>query len=291
MVFFFLKNNFHAAYNLASLTNVSYNAIIMTSKRNKEGKVYMIDIRNLSKSYDGKNLANDNLNLQIQDGEILGVLGPNGAGKSTLLKTIVGILQPDKGEIVINGKTFAKDAEKYKKEFAYVSDTPDNLLRLTGFEFLRFLADVYEVPVDVRKKRIHDLLVDFDMENALANELRSYSHGMRQKIMVVGALLVNPNVWILDEPMVGLDPRSAFVMKQKMRQHADSGKIVLFSTHVMEVAEKIVDRICVINKGKIIFVGTVSALRNLMHENASLEQMFLELTDENIDILNNNESI
>lgn len=238
----------------------------------------MITIKNLTKSYDGKKLANDHLNLEVNDGEIMGVLGPNGAGKSTMLKTIVGILQADQGEIVINGKTLAKDAENYKKEFAYVSDSPDNLLRLKGYEFLRFLADVYKVPAEVRIERINSLASDFGMEANLDTELNAYSHGMRQKMMVMGALLVNPNVWILDEPMVGLDPRSAFIMKQKMREHADKGNIVLFSTHVLEVAEKLVDRICVINKGKAIFVGTVAELKATMNEDASLEEMFLELT-------------
>ena len=239
----------------------------------------MIEIRNLSKSYDGKKKACNNMNLQINDGEIMGILGPNGAGKSTLLKMIVGILQQDEGEITINGKKLQEDQENYKREFAYVSDSPDNLLRLKGYEFLRFMADVYQVPAKERMERINQLVVNFGMEKDLASEINSYSHGMRQKMMVMGALLINPKVWILDEPMVGLDPRSAFEMKREMREHADKGNIVLFSTHVLEVAEKLVDRICVINKGQIVFVGTVAELRANMNEDASLEDLFLELTN------------
>lgn len=150
---------------------------------------------------------------------------------------------------------------------------------MKGYEFLRFMADVYQVPAKERMERINQLVVNFGMEKDLASEINSYSHGMRQKMMVMGALLINPKVWILDEPMVGLDPRSAFEMKQKMREHADKGNIVLFSTHVLEVAEKLVDRICVINKGQIVFVGTVAELRANMNEDASLEDLFLELTN------------
>ncbi len=239
----------------------------------------MIEIKDVCKSYDGKKLANDHLNLEIRDGEILGLLGPNGAGKSTLLKGIVGILSPDRGQITINGKTLAHDKENYKREFAYVSDNPDNLLRLTGYEFLRFIADVYEVPENIRLARVTELAGDFGILEKLNEQINSFSHGMRQKLMVIGALLVDPNVWILDEPLVGLDPKAAATMKQKMRAHANKGHIVLFSTHVLEVAEKLVDRICVINQGKIAFVGTVEELREKLNNNASLEDLFLELTD------------
>lgn len=153
------------------------------------------------------------------------------------------------------------------------------MLRLTGYEFLRFIADVYEVPENIRLARVTELAGDFGILDKLNEQINSFSHGMRQKLMVIGALLVDPNVWILDEPLVGLDPKAAATMKQKMRAHADKGHIVLFSTHVLEVAEKLVDRICVINQGKIAFVGTVEELREKLNNNASLEDLFLELTD------------
>lgn len=238
----------------------------------------MITIKNVTKSYDGKKKAVNNVSFEIKDGEIFGLLGPNGAGKSTLLKMLVGILEMDTGEITINGHSITTDRMAAKQEFAYVSDSPDNLLRLKGHEFLRFIADVYEIPNEVRLERVNKLAEDFGMKDVLDNQLNSFSHGMRQKMMVMGALLVNPNVWILDEPMVGLDPRAAFEMKQKMREHADSGKIVLFSTHVLDVAEKIVDKIAVISQGELKFIGTVPELRAMLDNNASLEDLFLELT-------------
>ncbi len=240
----------------------------------------MISIKSVSKSYDGKKKAVDSLSLDIRDGEIFGLLGPNGAGKSTLLKMLVGILEADEGELLLNGKSIRQEPLEAKREFNYVADDPDHLLRFKGHEFLRFMADIYELPTEVRAPRIEQLAADFGMAAELGNQLQSYSHGMRQKMMVMGALLVSPNVWILDEPMTGLDPKAAFLLKQKMREHADQGKIVLFSTHVLDVAEKIVDRVGVINQGKLIFVGTVEELRSHFKNNSSLEEMFLEMTSE-----------
>lgn len=239
----------------------------------------MIEIKDVVKSYDGgKTLASDHIDLTIQDGEIFGLLGPNGAGKSTLLKMMVGIFSPDQGEICLNGLQIKDDARRAKKEFGYVSDTPDHLLRLTGYEFLRFMADVYEVPPADRAVRVEELAQEFGMQGELDNQIQTYSHGMRQKMMVMGALISNPNIWILDEPMTGLDPKASYLLKQRMRRHADEGKIVLFSTHVLDVAEKVVDRIGIINKGKLLFVGTVPEMRAHFQNNASLEEMFLELT-------------
>ncbi len=243
----------------------------------------MIDIQNLSKTYDGAKRAVDQLSLEIRDGEIFGLLGPNGAGKSTLLKMMVGVLAPTEGEILLNGHSITSDTLAAKREFAYVSDNPDHLLRLKGYEFLRFMADAYQVPEELREGRIEALARDFGLSSELGNRLQSYSHGMRQKMMVMGALLSEPNIWLLDEPMVGLDPRSSFLLKQKMRDHADAGHIVLFSTHVLDVAEKIVDRVGIINHGKLIFVGTVPEMRAHFDANQSLEEMFLELTAESHD--------
>lgn len=241
----------------------------------------MIQFNNISKSYNkGQSKAVDNLNLEVKDGEILGLLGPNGAGKSTLIKMLVGVLKPDQGDIHINGKLMDGSPE-VKREFCFVSDTPDNLLRFKGHEYLRFIADIYDVPTEVRLERINSLAKDFGMESELDNPLSSYSHGMRQKMMVMGALLPNPNLWILDEPMTGLDPKSAFILKEKMRDHTNQGKTVIFSTHVLDVAEKIVDRVAVISRGKLLFVGTVDELRQQKGSGESLEELFLELTEIN----------
>ncbi|MDO5734674.1 MAG: ABC transporter ATP-binding protein [Eubacteriales bacterium] len=243
----------------------------------------MIQIKNVSKSYDGKKKAVDSLSLDINDGEIFGLLGPNGAGKSTLLKMMVGILAPDEGEIRLNGHSIQTDTLAAKQRFGYVSDNPDHLLRLKGHEFLRFMADAYHVPDELRADRIAELAEEFSLSDELNNQIQSFSHGMRQKMMVMGALISDPEIWILDEPMTGLDPRAAFLLKQRMRRHADSGKIVLFSTHVLDVAEKVVDRVGVINKGELVFVGTVEELRAHFDSNSSLEEMFLELTEETAD--------
>ncbi len=240
----------------------------------------MIEIKDLNKSYGGAAKAVNDLSLDIKDGEIFGLLGPNGAGKSTLIKMLVGILAPDSGEIKLNGVEMRNSNVEAKKTFGYVSDTPDHMLRLKGHEFLRFMADIYGVPDDVRTERVARLAAEFEMENQLDNQIMSYSHGMRQKMMVMGALLHDPSIWILDEPMTGLDPRASYILKQRMRRHADEGKTVLFSTHVLDVAEKVVDRVGVISKGKLLFVGTVSELREHFSQTSSLEEMFLELTGE-----------
>lgn len=239
----------------------------------------MISIHNVSKSYDGKKKAVDDLSLEIQDGEIFGLLGPNGAGKSTLLKMLVGILHPDEGDLILNGHSIREEPLEAKKQFGYVSDTPDHLLRLKGREYLAFMADAYRAPEEHRAPRVQELAQLFGMEDELDNQLQGYSHGMRQKMMVMGALISDPAIWILDEPMTGLDPRASYLLKKRMREHADQGRIVLFSSHVLEVVEKLVDRIGVINKGKLVFVGTIEEMRRHARENTSLEEMFLELTD------------
>ncbi|MDO5737916.1 MAG: ABC transporter ATP-binding protein [Eubacteriales bacterium] len=240
----------------------------------------MIEIKNCAKSYDGKKFAVKDLNLVVRDGEIFGLLGPNGAGKSTLLKMMVGVLAPTKGDISLNGHSITTDTLEAKRQFAYVSDNPDHLLRLKGIEFLNFIADIYKISEDKRQSRIEQLAKEFGMYDELDNRIQSYSHGMRQKMMVIGALLSEPDIWLLDEPMTGLDPRASFYLKQKMREHADSGKTVLFSTHVLDVAEKVVDRVGIINQGELIFVGTVAEMQEHFQANTSLEEMFLELTQE-----------
>lgn len=239
----------------------------------------MINIENVTKTYNGTYSAVNNLNLQIKDGEIFGLLGPNGAGKTTTIKMITGIIAPTVGNITINGLDINKDSLKAKEQFGYVPDSPDMFLRFTGIEYLNFMSDVYGVKKDIREDRIKELAKRFEMENALGDKIQSYSHGMRQKIIIMGVLVHNPKVWILDEPLTGLDPKSAFILKEMMREHADASNTVLFSTHVLEVAEKLCDRVAIINKGHVIFVGTLEEMRNKFKSSESLEEMFLEITE------------
>ena len=240
----------------------------------------MIKIENVSKSYVKGKKSIDNLNLEIKNGEIFGFLGPNGAGKTTTIKMITGILNPDEGDILIDGKSIQKEPLEAKKNFGFVPDSPDMFLKLKGIEYLNFLADIYEVPNEKRKERIEILTKKFEIYNDLNSEIQSYSHGMRQKIVICGVLLNNPKNWILDEPMTGLDPKSSYDLKEMMREHAKSGKTVFFSTHILEVAEKLCDRVGIINKGKLVFVGTFDEMKDKFKENASLEQLFLEITDD-----------
>ena len=241
----------------------------------------MIRLEHVSKSYDGgRTRAVNEFSLEIPSGQIFGLLGPNGAGKSTLLNMIVGVLSPDVGRIEVDGTDLAKDPIGAKRRLCYVSDSPDHLLRLKGYEYLRFVADIYGVSEDTRATRAPMLVRQFGMEDALEKQLLSYSHGMRQKMMVIGALLPDPDVWILDEPMVGLDPRAARILKDSMRAHADAGRTVLFSTHVLDVAERVVDRVGVIARGELLFQGSVEDLHTRFSADESLEDMFLELTEE-----------
>ncbi|WP_264447208.1 ABC transporter ATP-binding protein [Bacillus cereus] len=238
----------------------------------------MIEIMNVSKSYNGSTYAVKDLSLSVPSGEIFGFLGPNGAGKSTTIKMITGIHGVDKGTITINGKDITKEPMEAKKTFGYVPDSPDMFLRLKGIEYLNFMADMYEVPKEVRQERIESLAKKFDLYNALSDQIQSYSHGMRQKIVIIGVLIHEPDVWILDEPLTGLDPKSAYILKEMMREHADKGKIVFFSTHVLEVAEKLCDRVAIINRGNLQFKGNLNEMRDHFKSNESLEKMFLEMT-------------
>ena len=239
----------------------------------------MIELLNVSKSYNGKIKAVDNLDLKINDGEIFGFIGPNGAGKTTTIKMLTGILNSDSGTIKINGIDMSEKPLECKKEFAYVPDSPDMFLKLKGLEYLNFMGDIYQVPKEIRKEKIKNLTKRFEMDVALSDQLQSYSHGMRQKIIIIGALLHDPSVWILDEPMTGLDPKASFLLKEMMREHAQNGKTVFFSTHVLEVAEKLCDRVAVINNGKILFCGTMEEMRVHFKAKGSLEEMFLEMVD------------
>ena len=239
----------------------------------------MININHVSKTYNKKYNAVDDMTLQIKDGEIFGLLWPNGAGKTTTIKMITGISEITKGNITINDMDISVDPVKAKEQFGYVPDNPDMFLRFTGIEYLNFMGDVYKVPKEDRKPRISELAKRFGMEGSLGDKIQSYSHGMRQKIIIMGVLIHKPKVWILDEPLTGLDPKSAFILKEMMREHADEGNTVLFSTHVLEVAEKVCDRVGIINKGKLIFVGTLNEMREEFKGSESLEKMFLEMTE------------
>ena len=240
----------------------------------------MIQIKGISKSYVKGKKSVDNLNFNINDGEIFGFLGPNGAGKTTTIKMITGILNPDEGDIIIDNNSILTNPIEAKKSFGFVPDNPDMFLRLKGIEYLNFIADIYEISESDRKERIENLAKSFEIYDVLNNPMQSYSHGMRQKIVIISVLLHNPKNWILDEPMTGLDPKSSFDLKEKMREHAKNGNSVFFSTHVLEVAEKLCDRIGIINKGKLVFVGTFEEMKQKFKEEASLEKLFLELTED-----------
>lgn len=237
----------------------------------------MIKIENVTKEYKKNKKVIDNLNLEIKDGEIFGFLGPNGAGKTTTIKMMTGILEINKGDIFIDNKSITKVPIEAKKRIGLVSDNPDVFLKLKGIEYLNFIADVYEVSTEDRQKEIEELAQKFEIFNVLNNKIESYSHGMRQKLIIIGALLHRPKNWILDEPMTGLDPKASFELKNMMREHVKNGNTVFFSTHILDVAEKLCDRIGIIDKGKLLFVGTYEDLKNELKENKSLEELFMEL--------------
>lgn len=236
----------------------------------------MIEIKNITKVYGGKTKAVDNLSLSVPKGKIVGFIGPNGAGKTTTIHMMTGVLSPDEGQILMNGKDIVKEPLAAKKQFGIVPDNADIFLRLKGIEYLNFMGDIYEVPPADRKQRIEEMAGIFAMEHALNDKILSYSHGMRQKIVIMGTLLSDPDIWILDEPMTGLDPQSSFSLKQMMKQHAAKGKTVFFSTHVLEVAEKLCDEVAIIHSGKIIFFGTLDTLKAKYNTTDSLEDIFLE---------------
>ena len=237
----------------------------------------MLKISNLSKSYaKGTKKAVDSLNLEIKNGEIFGFIGPNGAGKTTTIKMITGILIPDEGEIEINGHSLKSDPIAAKMSMGYVPDNHDIYEMLTGREYLSFMADMYDVPMLKRQERMEQFLKQFELDKAVDSQIKSYSHGMKQKLVITGALLHDPALWILDEPLVGLDPRSAMLLKEQMRAHCAAGNAVFFSTHVLEVAERLCDRIGIVDKGKLIAVGTLDELRSSSGE--TLESIFLERT-------------
>ena len=242
-----------------------------------KGETIMIEIKHVTKTF-GSKKAVDDLDLTIPTGEIIGFIGPNGAGKTTTIKMMTGVLNPDEGDILINGKSIQKEPLEAKRQFGLVPDNPDMFLRLKGIEYLNFMGDIYDVDAQQRQQRIETMAEIFEIKDVLNDKILSYSHGMRQKIIIMGALINDPEVWILDEPMTGLDPPSSFHLKQMMREHANKGKTVFFSTHVLEVAEKLCDKIAIIAHGKMIYYGTLEELR-AQHGEQSLEELFLEVTE------------
>jgi len=240
----------------------------------------LLKLDNISKSYTkGEIKAVDNISLDIKSGEIFGFLGPNGAGKTTTIKMIVGLLKPDSGKISVGDVDAWENPLEAKRMISYVPDNPEIYDKLKGIEYLNFIADMYGISKSDRESKMNYYLEVFNIKDAVDDIIGSYSHGMKQKLVLTSALLNNPDLFILDEPMVGLDPKSAFNLKEIMRKMCDEGKTVFFSTHVLEVAEKLCDRIAIINKGKIVAMGTMEELRSHAKERESLENIFLELTE------------
>lgn len=237
----------------------------------------MLEIKDLTKVYGNSFMAVDHISLSIKKGEVFGFLGPNGAGKTTTLKMIVGLLKPTEGTIKVGGVDTAKDSIAAKMKIGFVPDEPVFMEKIKGIEYLDFIGDIFQLPLDKRRERIQKLAMAFKLESALDDIVSGYSHGMKQKLALTAALMHNPEVWILDEPITGLDPESAYLLKKMMKNHAENGHTVFFSTHLMEIAEKICDRIGIIQKGKLLFVGTVEELKKSKSE-ASLEKVFLEVT-------------
>lgn len=235
----------------------------------------MIEFQDVSKTY-GATQALKNLKLSIPEGQIVGLIGHNGAGKSTTIKSLVSVINPTSGKILVDGLDLASQRLTIKQKIGYVADSPDLFLRLTAQEFWDLVAASYGMTSKDYEGRLVDLLKLFDFANHRYEVIETFSHGMRQKVFVIGALLSDPDIWVLDEPMTGLDPQAAFDLKQLMRAHADKGKTVLFSTHVLEVAEQICDRLAILKKGELIFYGTVAELK-AEHPDQSLEAIYLNL--------------
>ena len=235
----------------------------------------MIEIKNVSKSYDGKVKALNDISFKIDNGEIFAFIGHNGAGKTTMIKSLVGILDFDSGDILINGKSIKKEPIECKREMAYVPDNPDLYENMTGLDFINFMCDIYDVSLEDRKVNIEKYSKMFEMDGKLGSDISSFSHGMKQKVALIAALSHNPDVLIMDEPFVGLDPKAVFDMKEVMHKMAKEGKTIFFSTHILDVAEKLCDRVAIIKKGEIVKIGKMKDIKG----DESLEQVFLELGD------------
>lgn len=232
----------------------------------------VLQLKDFTKSYDGQKPAVDHVSLEVEEGEIFGFIGHNGAGKSTTIKSIVGILSSHNGEIYIDGKTLWEAKKECQKKMAYIPDNPDLYEYMTGISYINFIADIYEVPTDVRTERIEKIADAFEIKEALGDLISSYSHGMKPKVALISAFVHQPRLLVLDEPFVGLDPKASAVLKQEMRALCAQGSAIFFSTHVLEVAEKLCDKVAMIDHGHIVVSGSVEELTR----EASLEEVFLE---------------
>ncbi len=236
----------------------------------------MLRIENLTKVY-GEKTAVDNISLHIQKGEIYGFIGHNGAGKTTTIKSCCGILKFDKGDIFIDGMSVKDKPLECKRILAYIPDNPDLYEFMTGIQYLNFIADIFGVESDKRQKKIREYADMFELTAELAQPIKAYSHGMKQKLAVISALIHSPKLVIMDEPFVGLDPKAAHILKKIMRDICDKGGAIFFSTHVLEVAEKLCDKIAIIKNGRLVISGKTEEVKG----NTSLEEVFLELGDNN----------
>ena len=235
----------------------------------------MLKVQNYSKSYGGETKAADNVTLDVESGDIYGFIGHNGAGKSTTIRAIVGVLDFTEGEIYIDGHSVKDEPLECKKITAYIPDNPDLYENLTGIQYLNFVADVFEISAAEREERIRKYADMFEITEALGDLISSYSHGMKQKVAIISALIHDPKLLVLDEPFVGLDPKATFTLKEIMHEMCGKGTAIFFSTHVLDVAEKLCNKIAIIKKGKIITSGTIEELTH----GQSLEEAFLEVYD------------
>ncbi|MCQ2514961.1 MAG: ABC transporter ATP-binding protein [Ruminococcus sp.] len=236
----------------------------------------MLKIQNLTKAY-GDKKAVDNLSLEIKSGEIYGFIGHNGAGKTTTIKSSCGLLAFDSGEITIDGMSIKEQPIECKRIISYLPDNPDLYEFMSGIKYLNFIADIYDMSREEREKEIMHYAQMFEIVDSLAQPINSYSHGMKQKVALISALMHKPRLLLMDEPFVGLDPKATHLVKQEMRKLCDNGAAIFFSTHVLEVAEKLCDKVAIIQKGKLIVTGTVEEVKG----NASLEDVFIELEGDN----------
>ena len=235
----------------------------------------MIEIKNVTKKY-GDKKAVDNVSFTVEDGDIFAFIGHNGAGKTTLIKAIVGIHKFEGGDIFINGKSIKDDPISCKKEMAFVPDNPELYEQMKAIDFINFICDIYEVPQDIREKNIKKYAKLFEIEDNLNDTIESFSHGMKQKVAIISALAHDPKVLIMDEPFVGLDPKAVFDIKEIMNEMIKEGKIIFFSTHILDVAEKLCSRVAIIKKGELVKVGNMQEIKG----DKSLEKVFLDLEGE-----------
>ena len=233
----------------------------------------MIEIKNVSKTYNGKKKVLKNISFKIEGGEIFAFIGHNGAGKTTMIKSIMGILDFEEGDILIDNKSIKEEPLECKRIMAYVADNPDLYENMKAIDFINFICDMYEVSEDIRRENTLKYAKIFEIEDKLNDDISSFSHGMKQKIALIAALAHDPKVLIMDEPFVGLDPKAVYDMKEIMRDMAKDGKTIFFSTHILDVAEKLCDRVAIIKDGTIVKVGKMKDIKG----DESLEQVFLEL--------------